>query len=316
LTPRTAKGCENRDSPSGRHAAQIRRMPMVPFRTPRLLLPLALLGALGLAAQTLAETPAPAFTLPPLPYASNALEPAIDTQTMEIHHGRHHKAYVDNLNAKLADFPDLAGKSIEDIMAQMSSFDAAVRNNGGGHYNHSLFWELMAPPGQTGEPSPGLLARIEKDFGSLEAMKKAEHAGVVGVEQRVLDAGEAGALAALDDDGVLRIDHVEDRHAVDRAGRVGLGHRVDHVVGADDERHVGVLELGVDVVHVGDQVVGHAGLGEQHVHVARHAAGDRVDRELDLDAALDQLLGSAPRSCAAPGRPPGRSPGTITTRSA
>lgn len=141
------------------------------YRTP--LLPLALLGGLTLSAQAIAETPAPPFSLPALPYASNALEPAIDTQTMEIHHGRHHKAYVDNLNAKVADFPALAGKSLEEIMAQMSGFDAAVRNNGGGHYNHSLFWELMAPPGQTGEPSPELLARIEKDFGSLDAMKKA-----------------------------------------------------------------------------------------------------------------------------------------------
>jgi len=126
-----------------------------------------------LAAPALAQDTAPAFTLPPLPYAANALEPAIDAATMEIHHGRHHKAYVDNLNAKVAEFPDLAGSSLEDIMARMSRYDMAVRNNGGGHYNHSLFWELMAPVGETGEPSPALQARIEQDFGSLEAMKKA-----------------------------------------------------------------------------------------------------------------------------------------------
>ena len=116
---------------------------------------------------------APAFSLPPLPYASNALEPAIDQQTMEIHHGRHHRAYVDNLNAKVADYPDLAGASLESIMAQMSRYDAAVRNNGGGHYNHSLFWELMAPVGEGGAPSADLAAAIDAAFGSMDAFKKA-----------------------------------------------------------------------------------------------------------------------------------------------
>ena len=86
----------------------------------------------------------------------------------------------------------------------------------------------------------------------------------------------------------------EDRHAVDRARLVGARHRVDDVVGADDQRHVGGLELGVDLVQVGDQVVRHAGLGEQHVHVAGHAAGHRMDRELHLHAALDQQLAQLP----------------------
>lgn len=116
---------------------------------------------------------ASAFSLPPLPYASNALEPAIDQQTMEIHHGRHHRAYVDNLNAKVADYPDLAGASLESIMAKMSHYDAAVRNNGGGHYNHSLFWELMAPVGEGGAPSAELAAAIDAAFGSMDAFKKA-----------------------------------------------------------------------------------------------------------------------------------------------
>ena len=169
------------------------------YLTPRWLLSLALLGLMTMASRTVAETPAPAFTLPPLPYASNALEPVIDTQTMEIHHGRHHKAYVDNLNAKIADFPALAGKSLEEIMAQISSFDAAVRNNGGGHYNHSLFWDMMAPPGQTGAPSPELLARIEKDFGSMDAMKKAF--SDAGVRQ----FGSGWAWLIVKDDGSLTV---------------------------------------------------------------------------------------------------------------
>lgn len=130
----------------------------------------ALLLSLGLIAGASAKTP---FTLPDLPYANAALEPAIDARTMEIHHGRHHRAYVDNLNAKVAEFPALAELSLETLMGQISRFDAAVRNNGGGHYNHSLFWELMTTPGQGGAPSEALQARIDKDFGSLDAFKKA-----------------------------------------------------------------------------------------------------------------------------------------------
>lgn len=113
------------------------------------------------------------FTLAPLPYAANALEPVIDAKTMEIHHGRHHQAYVNNLNAQVENFPKLAELSLEQMMQQMSSFNAAVRNNGGGHYNHQLFWQLMAPVGQGGAPSASLAVAIERDFGSLDAMKTA-----------------------------------------------------------------------------------------------------------------------------------------------
>lgn len=115
----------------------------------------------------------PPFSLPALPYPADALVPAIDARTMEIHHGRHHRAYVDNLNAKVADFPALAGTPLETLLAQISQYDAAVRNNAGGHYNHSLFWTLMAPAGRRGEPSSALRERIARDFGSDAAFRRA-----------------------------------------------------------------------------------------------------------------------------------------------
>lgn len=137
--------------------------------------------ALGLAGPALAvpavtTAPAPAaepFSLAPLPYAFEALEPAIDSQTMRIHHGRHHQGYVNNLNAAVKATPALQGKSLEAIMAEVQNYPPAVRNNGGGHYNHMLFWSLMAPPGQGGEPSAALAAQIQKDFGSMQAFKDA-----------------------------------------------------------------------------------------------------------------------------------------------
>ncbi|GHG77279.1 superoxide dismutase [Alishewanella longhuensis] len=113
------------------------------------------------------------FTQAPLPYAKDALEPVIDTKTMDIHFGRHHLAYINNLNAQVESTPELASLSLEQMMQQMSKFNAAVRNNGGGHYNHQLFWELMAPVGKGGEPSAALKAAIERDFGSLTAMQTA-----------------------------------------------------------------------------------------------------------------------------------------------
>src|ERR1700757_4119827 len=97
-----------------------------------------------------------AFTLPPLPYPTNALEPSIDAQTMEIHHGRHHKAYVDNLNKALEGHAALAAKPIEQLLREINqvpeNIRTAVRNNGGGHANHTMFWEIMAK-GAGGKPS-------------------------------------------------------------------------------------------------------------------------------------------------------------------
>ena len=112
------------------------------------------------------------FALPPLPYAAEALEPAIDATTMTIHHDRHHAAYVANLNAQIAANPGLKTLSLEALQGQISRYPVAVRNNGGGHWNHSQFWAVMAPAGQTGEPSEALLAAINASFGSLEAMQE------------------------------------------------------------------------------------------------------------------------------------------------
>jgi Fe-Mn family superoxide dismutase len=110
-----------------------------------------------------------AFELPNLPYAFDALEPNIDTQTMQIHHGKHHAAYVNNLNAAIAG-TDLESKSIEEILANISKAPAAVRNNGGGHFNHSLFWTVMSPNGG-GEPTGELAEAINKAFGSFADFK-------------------------------------------------------------------------------------------------------------------------------------------------
>ena len=111
------------------------------------------------------------FELPKLGYDYNALEPHIDARTMEIHHSKHHNAYTTNLNAAIAG-TDLEGKSIEEILKNLDMTKAAVRNNGGGFFNHNLFWTVMSPNGG-GLPSGELLAAIEKDFGSFEEFKTA-----------------------------------------------------------------------------------------------------------------------------------------------
>jgi Fe-Mn family superoxide dismutase len=117
-----------------------------------------------------------AFTLPALPYATDALEPHIDKMTMEIHHGKHHQAYVTNLNKALEGKPE-ANNSIDDIIKNISKFPMAVRNNGGGHYNHSLFWTLLSPSGG-GEPSGALGSAINSTFGSFADFKtKVNEAG-------------------------------------------------------------------------------------------------------------------------------------------
>lgn len=110
------------------------------------------------------------FTLPALAYAYNALEPHIDARTMEIHHTKHHQAYITNLNNALKG-TSYEGKSLEELMSMMSTLSAAVRNNGGGHFNHSLFWEVIAP-NAGGAPTGDLAEAITKQFGSFEAFKE------------------------------------------------------------------------------------------------------------------------------------------------
>ena len=115
-----------------------------------------------------------AHQLPPLPYEFAALEPHIDTQTMQIHHGKHHAAYVNNLNAALEKFPDLQGKSAEDLIGNLAAIPeairTAVRNNGGGHVNHTMFWQIMGP-GKGGAPTGAIAEAITATFGSFDAFK-------------------------------------------------------------------------------------------------------------------------------------------------
>ncbi len=116
-----------------------------------------------------------AFTLPPLPYPSDALEPHIDKQTMEIHHGKHHNAYVTNLNAALEKHPELQSKSVEDLLKGINTVPedirTAVRNNGGGHANHSMFWQIMGP-NAGGAPSGAIADAINGSFGSFDKLKE------------------------------------------------------------------------------------------------------------------------------------------------
>jgi len=115
-----------------------------------------------------------AHELPPLPYAHDALEPFIDTMTMQIHHGKHHQTYVTNLNAALEQYPDFQKHSVEDLIRNIANVPeairTAVRNNGGGHANHAMFWQLMAPKAG-GDPSGPLADAITASFGSVEAFK-------------------------------------------------------------------------------------------------------------------------------------------------
>ncbi len=123
------------------------------------------------------------FDVPKLPYAYTALEPYIDEQTMRIHHDKHHQAYVDKLNAALDGNTESRSKSIEALLTDLNSVPesirAAVRNHGGGHYNHSLFWELMAP-NAGGKPTGEIAVAIDKDFGSFDAFKEKFSAAALG----------------------------------------------------------------------------------------------------------------------------------------
>ena len=155
----------------------------------------------ALASLLLASLPAGAstFELPALPYPHDALEPHIDAKTMRIHHGRHHQAYVNNLNAEVLRDARLEGMSLEQIQRSISEYSPAVRNNGGGHYNHALFWSLLAPPGSGGEPSEALSEALTADFGSVEDFKRQFEAAALSV------FGSGWAWLILGEDGRLAI---------------------------------------------------------------------------------------------------------------
>jgi len=143
-----------------------------------------------------------AHELPPLPYDYAALEPVIDTQTMKLHHDMHHGAYVKNLNAALEKHPNLGSKSAEDLIRDLSSVPedirTAVRNNGGGHVNHTMFWQIMKPNGG-GEPTGALASAIQDTFGSFDAFKAAFND--VGVKR----FGSGWAWLVLDRNGKLSV---------------------------------------------------------------------------------------------------------------
>jgi Fe-Mn family superoxide dismutase len=124
-----------------------------------------------------------AFTLPPLPYAPDALEPHIDKQTMEIHHGKHHNAYVTNLNAALEKAPELQSKTIDELLKDINtvpeSIRTAVRNNGGGHANHTMFWQIMGPGGG-GAPTGAIAEAITSTFGGFDKLKEELKKAAVG----------------------------------------------------------------------------------------------------------------------------------------
>jgi Fe-Mn family superoxide dismutase len=138
-----------------------------------------------------------AFTLPALPYAFNALEPHIDARTMEIHHGKHHNAYVTNLNNAVAGKPE-ENLSIEEICKNVSKYPAAVRNNGGGHYNHTFFWTILGP-NAGGKPSGALAEAIDSTFGNFDEFKAKFAAAGVG------RFGSGWAWLIIDGGGKLQI---------------------------------------------------------------------------------------------------------------
>ncbi len=151
----------------------------------------------------------------PLPYAFDALEPHIDAQTMEIHYSRHHQGYFNNL-LKALEGTDLAGRVLEDLLADIGKAPAAVRNNAGGHYNHSLFWRIMSPDGG-GDPSGELARRIDENFGSLEAFKTQFN------QAALTRFGSGWAWLCVADDGTLFVTSTpnQDNPLMDVAERRG-----------------------------------------------------------------------------------------------
>lgn len=139
------------------------------------LLPLAMLpsahAAMQATAPATASTAQSTFSLPQLPYAANALDPAIDAETMKLHHGKHHQAYVDALNKAVAADKALSGQTLEQLVGKAGTLSDTIRNNAGGHWNHTFFWKTMAPQAQAGSPSAELNKAITSSFGSMDKFK-------------------------------------------------------------------------------------------------------------------------------------------------
>ena len=162
----------------------------------------AIAGAVLAPRAVFAQAPAGPFKLDPLPYPTNALEPHIDARTMEIHHGRHHQAYVTNLNNVAKDHPAIAQRPLQDLLAKLNDVPeavrTAVRNNGGGHANHTMFWQIMGPGG--GEPDGEVNGAIQRDFGGLQTLQgRFNEAG-----GRVFGSG--WVFVTVDKDGKLAVE--------------------------------------------------------------------------------------------------------------
>lgn len=158
-----------------------------------------LLSLLAIAAGVPAMAQEGPFTLPSLPYGYDALEPVIDAATMETHHGKHHQAYIDNLNREVGKNPALKDKTLDDILSHITDYNRAVRNNAGGHWNHNFFWSIMAPAGQGGVIAPALADAIDAQFGSFDAFKTAFNAAGTG------QFGSGWAWLIVAADGTLKI---------------------------------------------------------------------------------------------------------------
>jgi Fe-Mn family superoxide dismutase len=154
-----------------------------------------------LADRSWGQTAPGPFTLPPLPYPASSFEPHIDAKTMEIHHDRHHAAYVNNLNDAVKDYPEVARRPLQEILANLNSVPESirtkVRNNGGGHANHSMFWQVMGKDG--GEPGGALKAAIDRDLGGIEKMQQDFNAAGLAV------FGSGWAYIVADKDGKLAL---------------------------------------------------------------------------------------------------------------
>ena len=158
-----------------------------------------------------------AFTLPPLPYDYTALEPHIDEQTMRIHHDKHHQAYVNNLNTALESAPALQSKSVEELLTNLDAVPEAirmaVRNNGGGHYNHTLFWEIMAPGGSS-TPIGALASAIDNAFKGFDAFKEQFNKAGVG------RFGSGWAWLTMDKSGALAIESTPNQDSPVSTGKI------------------------------------------------------------------------------------------------